>query len=213
MAGTLPDADDVGVIVVSPGPGLDELFFSLNAHCVVSGGQTMNPSTGDLADAVQPCPVAGPSSCPTIATSSWPPPRPPSLAHGKDPRQVTVVASRTLPQGIAALIAFKLHAVDLAELNADMTEAMTAVHTGEVTQAVRDVEFDGLDVSVGDVIGLHDGALVVKGRQIDATALALLERMNVAESEFITIYYGGSTTAESAQILPRRSNNSIPTKT
>ena len=73
------------------------------------------------------------------------------------------------------------------------------IHTGEVTQAVRDVEFDGLDVSVGDVIGLHDGALVVKGTEIDATALALLERMNVAESEFITIYYGGSINAESGQ--------------
>ena len=202
LAKDLPEADDVGLIVVSPGPGLDELFFSLNAHCVVSGGQTMNPSTGDLAEAVRALPcrraIILPNNRNIILAATQ---AAESLAHGEDPRQVTVVASRTLPQGIAALIAFKLHAVDLAELNADMTEAMTAVHTGEVTEAVRDVEFDGLDVSVGDVIGLHDGALVVKGTEIDATALALLERMNVAESEFITIYYGGSTTAESAQIF------------
>ncbi len=200
LAKDLPEADDVGLIVVSPGPGLDDLFFSLNAHCVISGGQTMNPSTGDLAEAVRALPCRRAIILPNnrnivlAATQAAE-----SLAQGEDPRQVTVVASRTVPQGIAALIAFNLHAPDLAALSADMTGAMSAIHTGEVTEAVRDVTFDGLDVNVGDVIGLHDGVLVVKGTEIDATALALIERMNVAESEFITIYYGGSTSAESAQ--------------
>lgn len=200
LAKDLPEDDDVGLIVVSSGPGLDELFFSLNAHCVVSGGQTMNPSTGDLAEAVRALPCRRAIILPnnrniilaaTLAAET--------LAQGEDPRQVAVIPSRTMPQGIAALIAFNLHATDLTALSADMSAAMTVIHTGEVTQAVRDVEFDGLDVSVGDVIGLHDGALVVKGTEIDATALALLERMNVAESEFITIYYGGSINAESGQ--------------
>lgn len=200
LAKDLPEADDVGLIVVSPGPGLDDLFFSLNAHCVISGGQTMNPSTGDLAEAVRALPCRRAIILPNnrnivlAATQAAE-----SLAGGEDPRQVTVVASRTVPQGIAALIAFNLHAPDLAALSADMTGAMSAIHTGEVTEAVRDVTFDGFDVNVGDVIGLHDGVLVVKGTEIDATALALIERMNVAESEFITIYYGGSTSAESAQ--------------
>ena len=121
------------------------------------------------------------------------------MTQDEDDREVAVVASRTMPQGIAALIAFNLHAADLQALSADMSAAMTAIHTGEVTEAVRDAEFDGLSVNIGDVIGLHDGALVVKGTDIDATALDLLARMGVADGEFITIYYGGSVDAEGAQ--------------
>jgi len=188
LAQNLPEPDEVGLIVVSPGPGLDDLFFSLHAHCVVSGGQTMNPSTGDLAEAVRALPsrrvIILPNNRNIILAANQ---AAESLTQDEDDREVAVVASRTMPQGIAALIAFNLHAADLQALSADMSAAMTAIHTGEVTEAVRDAEFDGLSVNIGDVIGLHDGALVVKGTDIDATALDLLARMGVADGEFITI--------------------------
>jgi len=199
-AGNLPEPDEVGLIVVSPGPGLDELFFSLHAHCVVSGGQTMNPSTGDLAAAVQALPsrraIILPNNRNIILAANQ---AAESLAQGETPREVAVVASRTVPQGIAALIAFNVNAGDLQALSAHMGEAMAAIHSGEVAAAVRDAEFDGLSVGVGDIIGLHDGALVVKGREINATALELLAHMQAGQSEFITVYYGGSIDAEAAQ--------------
>lgn len=200
LAQDLPEAGDVGLVVVSPGPGLDDLFFSLRAHCVVSGGQTMNPSTRDLVAAVLALPcrraIILPNNRNIIMAANQ---AADLLAQGDDPREVTVVSSRTVPQGSAALIAFNLHASNLTVLSAQMSAAMTPIRTGEVTEAVRDVDLDGLAVRVGEIIGLQDGVLVTKGAEIDATALDLLAHMIVAESEFITIYYGGSIDAQSAQ--------------
>jgi len=201
LADNLPEPDEVGLIVVSPGPGLDQVFTSLHAHCIVSGGQTMNPSTGDLMEAVRALPsrraIILPNNRNIILAATQ---AAELLAQEEDdPREVAVVPSRTVPQGIGALISFNLHATDLADLAAHMADAMTAIHTGEITHAVRDAEFDGLSVAVGDVIGLQDGALTVKGDEIDATALELLAHMHVEDAEFITIYHGGTITAAEAR--------------
>lgn len=211
LVGELPEPDEVGVIVVSPGPGLDQAFTSLHAHCIVSGGQTMNPSTGDLIEAVRALPsrraIILPNNRNIIMAATQ---AADLLAQADDPREVAVVPSRTIPQGIAALIAFNVHAADLSDLAEHMAEAMSDIHTGEVTQAVRDAEFDGLAVAVGDVIGLHDGALVVKGEAIDATALDLLARMQAEEAEFITIYYGGEITEAEARSFAAKVEDVYP---
>jgi DAK2 domain fusion protein YloV len=186
----------VGIVAVAPGEGLAEIFRSLGADLVVSGGQTMNPSTQELLAAIDELPQQDVILLPNNGNVRLAA----EQACGLTRKRVTIVPARTLPQGMAALVVYSADA-DLATNVAAMTEAMSTVRTGEVTVAVRDAQLDGLSVQAGQALGLLDDEAVVVGAERDAVALDLTDRMGAAGGEILTIYYGADVTAQGAEAL------------
>lgn len=187
---------DIGVIAVAPGEGLRQVFESLGVGAVVSGGQTMNPSTEELLQAIEALPthevVVLPNNSNVILTAQQ--------AQQLSTKRVEVVPSRTIPQGISALLAFNLQA-SLAENVAQMTRALDSIATGEVTRAVRDANVEGVEVKAGDIIGLLNDVLTTKGETAEEVVKLLLAQMDAHEAEVITLYYGADVTAEAAKAL------------
>jgi len=191
--------DGPGVIAVAPGAGLARIFRSLGAHCVIAGGQTMNPSTQDLLDAIRALPVDKIVLLPNNGNILMAASQAQAFAsdEGKD---VVVVPSKTIPQGISALLALNPHS-ELAHNLQYMTAALKNVETGEVTVAVQDAHFDGIEVRAGEMIGLLNDQLTAKGEDATDVVRQLLEQMEAVDLEVITIYYGGPVSAAQAEEL------------
>jgi DAK2 domain fusion protein YloV len=196
---------EIGIVAVVPGPGFRRLFESLGVSAIVPGGQTMNPSTQELLDAIEQVPnqeiLVLPNNGNIILAAQQ--------AQALSRKRVRIVPSRTLPQGISALLAFNPQ-VGLEENARNMEAALRAVETGEITIAIRDAEFDGLRVSAGDVIGLHNNALSARGDSVSAVMDQLLAQMRAAEAEVITIYYGQPVTREEAEAMADRVRAAYP---
>jgi len=192
----------VGVVVVAPGQGLGQVFKSLGAQAVISGGQTMNPSTQELLQAIYRVPnreiIILPNNSNIIMTAQ----QAQLLAAeaGSAAKQVSVVPSKTVPQGISALLALNPN-VDMARNVQIMTAALGYVQTGEVTIAVHDALFDGITVHSGDIIGLFNDELTATGPDSGSVVKVLLEQMNAADLEIITLYYGQPIAASQAESL------------
>jgi DAK2 domain fusion protein YloV len=187
-----------GVIVVAQGAGVSEVFRSLGAHVIVSGGQTMNPSTRDILDAIQRLPVEDIIILPNNGNVVMAAQQAQALASTE--KQVAVVPTRSIPQGISALLALSPHA-NLERNVQTMAAAMDAVQTGEVTVAVQDAKFDGIEVTAGDVIGLLNDRLTATGPDSQSVVKELLQQMYARELEVITLYYGEPVMAAEAQAL------------
>jgi uncharacterized protein len=185
-----------GVIAVAPGAGLAKVFRSLGAHCIVSGGQTMNPSTQDLLQAVRDLPVDDVVILPNNGNILMAASQAQAMAANEG-KNVAVIPSKTVPQGISALLALNPHAA-LSHNQKSMTHAVGHVQTGEVTVAVQNARFDGIEVRAGDVIGLLNDALTSKGETAEDVVLALLEQMGAGDMEVITLYYGQPVSPEQA---------------
>jgi hypothetical protein len=187
---------DTSVVAVVSGKGLEKVFESLGAEAIVPGGQTMNPSTQDLLRAIDA--VAGqkvvllPNNSNIILTAQQ--------ARDLSSKQVVVVPSRTMPQGIAAMLSFN-YQFDLETNLAQMSEATHQVITAEITRAVRTTQVNGLAITEGEYIGLLDDNLVTANADMDALVRDLLERGEVADCEIVTIYYGEDSSAEEAAQL------------
>jgi len=209
-----PLVDEIGVVTVAPGSGFVEIFRDLGIMGIVEGGQTMNPSTAELVDAIRRLPnrrvLLLPNNSNIISTATQ---AAELVAQDVYPRQVTVLPCKTVPQGIAALLAFDPHAADCAPLVAQMQKQMELIDTGEVTQAVRCAEFDGVTVEVGDFIGLHNGRLVTRSDGLNNVVSSLLIQMAADESEIITIFYGDFVSEEAAQNLAESVSTSYPEQT
>ncbi len=186
----------VGTVVVAPGQGLKEVFESLGASVVVSGGQTMNPSTEDLLQAVERVPADDVIILPNNKNIVMAAEQAKSLSN----KNVEVVRSITVPQGIAALLALNYQA-DLKANARVMAEAAKSIETAEITTAVRSVQINGISVQEGEVIGLVNGTLAATGTSPSEVARETLARMQAEEYEIITVYYGESVTADEAQEL------------
>ncbi len=182
-------------VVVSPGPGFDTLF-RMQAVSVVSGGQTMNPSTADILNAFESLPTERVIILPNNKNIQLAAQQ--AAEHSK--KNVKVIPTRTVPQGIAAMLAFNPDG-DHDEVAAAMQSRMTEVETGEVTTATRTVELDGVAVAEGQIIGIHNGKLVCAGAAPDEVVLALLQRMNAPERELLTLYYGNGLAREQAETV------------
>ena len=186
----------IGTVVVAPGPGLATVFESLGASVVVPGGQTMNPSTEELLRAVERAPsqsvILLPNNKNIVLAAEQ--------AKAMSEKNVEVVPTITVPQGITALLALNFQA-DLAA-NADiMTEAAQSIETAEITTAVRSVQINGMAVEEGEIIGLVNGKLSVKGGELEGVVMDALTEMRVEEYEIVTIYYGETVSADEAQQL------------
>ncbi|MFN2185975.1 MAG: DAK2 domain-containing protein, partial [Anaerolineae bacterium] len=196
---------DIGTVVVAPGQGLATVFESLGASFVVPGGQTMNPSTEELLKAVESTPaeevIILPNNKNIVMAAEQ--------AKALSEKNVEVVPTITVPQGISALLALNYQA-DLAANVRTMVEAAESIQTAEITTAVRSVQIDGMDVAEGEVIGLVNGKLKAKGDHPNKVAVDALQQMGAEDLEIVTIYYGESITADEAQQLADEIADSYP---
>jgi len=186
----------IAVVAVSPGRGLSLIFASLGAAALVSGGQTMNPSTQDILNAFENLPtdkvIILPNNKNIVMAANQ--------AKEVTVKQVVVVPSRTIPQGLAAMLAFNPED-KLDSVAEKMTKALEHVITGEITTATRSVEIDGVKVESGQVIALLDGKLVASAGSVEEGCMQLLEKARVEEHELITLFYGQDTTHADANHL------------
>jgi DAK2 domain fusion protein YloV len=190
---------DSAIVAVAAGDGWANVYRSLGVSSVVSGGQTMNPSTQDLLQAVEACPTEKVFLLPNNGNIVMSARQVVELTS----KQVRVIPTDSLPQGIAALLAFNQTA-DF-ETNGDaMESASKRVQTAEITRAVRSAQIDGITVTEGDVIGLINNRLVTSGNDLESVVLDTLTRMHADNFEIITIYYGADVTSEQANQTARR---------
>ncbi len=181
----------IGIVAVTPGPGFAEIFAHLGTQGLVQGGQSMNPSVAELAEAVGALSMRHVIILPNngnILMAAQQAAK--AIAKGERGQTLHIVPTRTVPQGIAALTAYDPAEEDVDALVKAMMEHMNDVETGEVTQAVRSAEVDGIAVHQGDIIGLDNGKLVSCGSSVTDVSLDLLGKMNAADGALITIYFG-----------------------
>jgi uncharacterized protein len=175
----------IAVVVVSPGKGLSRIFASLGVAAVVEGGQTMNPSTQEILAAFENLPTGKviilPNNKNIILAANQ--------AREVTVKSVAVVPSRTIPQGLAAMLAHNPDG-EVEAVAERMTKALASVQTGEITIATRTVEIDGVDVEAGQVIALLDGKLVLSSPSLEGTVMGFLEKAEADKHELITFYYG-----------------------
>jgi DAK2 domain fusion protein YloV len=187
---------DTAVIAVASGDGLTDVFGSLGAASVISGGQTMNPSTKDILQAVETTPsdkvIILPNNKNIIATASQ--------VQSLTQKKVDVIHTRTIPQGVAALLAFDYEA-DFKTNTELMEKATSSVKSIEVTHSVRATKINGLKIKKKQPIGLLDGELIAVGDTNADVINQLLSRLDIKKAEIVTIYYGADAeTAEAEQI-------------
>jgi dihydroxyacetone kinase-like predicted kinase len=180
-------AGQIVAVVVSPGAGLDRVFRA-SAVSIVSGGQTMNPSTADILAAFDDLPTDKAVILPNNKNIQLAAQLAAQQATGAG-KHVHVIPTRTVPQGLAAMLSFDPDG-DLAAVAEAMTRRISDVETGEVTTATRTVELDSVAVSEGQIIGLHNGKLACAAESPDAAVVALLGQMNAADHELLTLFYG-----------------------
>lgn len=172
-------------ISVSIGDGIDEVFKDLNVEAIVSGGQTMNPSTEDLLNAIETTSGKNVIILPNNSNIILAAEQTKNLSE----RKIIVLPTKTIPQGIAALLAFNEDA-NLSDNILAMTESYENVITGQVTYAVRDTEFDNTKIIKGDIIGLSEKNILVSGNDLNDVSLNLIEKIINDDISIITIFYG-----------------------
>ena len=180
------DPGEIAIVTVSPGPGISRIFASLGVAAIVEGGQTMNPSTKELLAAFENLPtdkvIILPNNKNIVLAAQ--------AARDVTVKEVHVVPSRTIPQGLAAMLMHNPEG-DLDVVAEKILKSLDTVRTGEVTTATRTVEIDGVNVETGQVIALLDGKLVLAASSVDEACLSLLEKADMDEYELITLYMGG----------------------
>lgn len=187
---------DTGIIAVAAGKGLADALIAMGANLIVMGGQTMNPSTEDLYQAVEALPTPNVIILPNNKNIILAAQQVLDLTS----KQVRVVPSRSMPDGLTALGAFGFDA-DLDTNTAAMTDAMENVNCIEITIAVRDVELNGVDVKEGQMIGLVDGDLVSSGADLETIIDASLRTLADAEPELLTVFVGEDATEDHTATL------------
>ncbi|MBW7571618.1 DAK2 domain-containing protein [Caproiciproducens faecalis] len=186
--------NDIGFIAVAAGEGLKTLFTDLGCAHVVSGGQTMNPSTNDLLAAILATPAKTVLVLPNNKNIIMAAEQTISLVND---RKVIVLPTRTIPQGLSAMLAYDPDAT--TEVNTvGMMEAASSVATASVTFAARDSEFGGHKIKAGDILGLNNGKLELIEKDIVHTCSKLTRSMVTRSTSFITIIYGADVTEEQA---------------
>ncbi len=175
-----------GFVVVSVGDGMDTIFKSLGADYVVTGGQTMNPSTDDFVKAVLDVPSKSVYLLPNNKNIILAAEQVNELVQDKD---VYVIPTKTVPQGVSALIGFDATATPEENIEL-MTQMSQDVKTGQVTFAVRDTSIDSKPIKAGDILGITDNGISVVDQDIKSCTLELMDTLIDSMSEIVTIYYG-----------------------
>ncbi len=205
-----PAADEprkpYGFIAVSIGEGLGEIFKGIGADYLIEGGQTMNPSTEDMLNAIDKVNADVIYILPNNKNIILAAEQAKSLVEDK---KIFVVPSKTVPQGIAALINF-LPDLSPEENLENMTAEMGHIRTGQITYAVRNTNIDGMEIHEGDIMGIGDSGMLAVGQDVEETVLETLKRMVDDESELISVYYGEDVTEEKAEALVKKAQEAFP---
>lgn len=185
----------MGFITVSIGEGLNSVFRELGADYIIEGGQTMNPSTEDMLNAIEHVNADAvfilPNNKNIVLAANQ------AKALVKD-KEIVVIPTKTVPQGITAIISFMPEA-GVQENEETMLEAIKNVKSGQVTYAVRDTRIDDKEIHEGDIMGIGDSGILAVGQDIEKTAVEMLEQLVDEDSELISIYYGEEVNEEAAQ--------------
>ncbi len=185
-----------GFVSVCAGDGLAELFRDLGVDTIVSGGQTMNPSTDDILKAIEATPAETvfvlPNNKNIIMAAEQ--------AIPISTRKVIVIHTRTIPQGITAMLSFDPDSDDNANA-IEMQKATERIATGQITFAARDADFDGFKIKQGELMALLGGKVIFTDTDLEKSVLKLLKKMVKPDSEFITVIYGEDVTEEQASAI------------
>ncbi|OPX84674.1 MAG: DAK2 domain protein [Pelotomaculum sp. PtaB.Bin104] len=188
-----------GIISVGTGDGITRIMTNLGADTVVSGGQTLNPSTGTILEAIEAVRaeqvILLPNNKNIILTAEQ--------AGALSAKEVTVIPSRSIPQGLAALLALGPED-DFAAAGRKMGQALSSIRSGEITTAVRDTVYNDLKINKGDIIGLADGDLKCAGTDLTTVLEELLDSMLEGDGRLVTLYYGETLTGAQAQALSEK---------
>ncbi len=185
-----------GFVAVAAGDGLENMFKDLGADCVVRGGQTMNPSTDDILRAIHATPAKNVFVLPNNKNIIMAAEQAVSLAD----RNVCVLQTRTIPQGMSAMLAFD-DSLGMDENRTAMTKAFERVSTGQITFAARDSELDGTPIKKGEVMALDNGKLSFVDKDLNHAAYRLTKRLVNSDTGFVTVMHGADVSEETAEQL------------
>ncbi len=191
---------ETGFIAVSVGEGITNIFKELGVDYVISGGQSMNPSTDDFLTAIANVNAdtiyAFPNNKNIVLAAN-------QAASLTTDKNIVVIPTTTIPEGITSIINF-MPDLDAETNKQNMLEGIGNVVTAEVTYAVRDTEIDGFTIGMGDMMGISGGKIVGVGKDRDETTLETIEKIVTDETEIISIYYGEDVTEEDAEALRQK---------
>lgn len=197
---------ECGFIAVSMGDGLKDLFVELGVDYVIEGGQTMNPSTEDMLNAIDKVNAKNvfifPNNKNVVLAAN-------QAADLCEDKNIIVMATANAPQGISAMIAYD-STISLEDNKTNMLEAIENVKSGQVTYAVRDTSIDGKTIKQGDIMGLSDKGLLAVGSDIADVAFDVISECYDEDKEIISIYYGSDVTKEDAEKLSERVSEEFP---
>ena len=188
---------EFGTVVVCAGKGMEDLFVELGADKIVTGGQTMNPSTEDILKAIEATPASVVFVFPNNKNIIMAAEQCVPLTE----KRVVIIPTTTIPQGVSAMLSMDTYSQTEEEILDNAREAMKNVHTALITYAARDSDFDGYEIKAGEYLGLLDGALLGSNSDIEALVNVLSEKLEALAPEFLTVYYGEDVKAEDAQSI------------
>ncbi|MDE6868072.1 MAG: DAK2 domain-containing protein [Clostridia bacterium] len=197
---------EMGMLAICAGQGLADIFKDLMCDRVIEGGQTMNPSAQDIADAVQKINASNVFVFPNNSNVIL------AAEQAKDlvaNRTIHVIPTKNVPQGFAAALAFNSDGT-VPENKTNMTHAIDNVASGQVTYAVRNTTMNGFKLKEGDIIGLDNKRILAKGKDIEQTTLDLIKALKNDEHEIISLYYGEGVTEDEANALVEKVSEAYP---
>lgn len=203
---TTSEHKDTGFIAVSIGEGMNEIFRSLNVDYIIEGGQTMNPSTEDMLNAIEKINADNififPNNKNIILAAN-------QARDLTEDKNIIVIPTKTVPQGITAIINY-VPDISVEENEEVMTQEAGNVATGQVTYAVRDTMIDGKEIHQGDFMGIGDSGIISVGKELQEVAFEMISEIMKDEYELISIYYGADISEEQASDLVERVEKAFP---
>lgn len=201
----IEEMKEVGFVAISSGDGLAEIFQNLGADKVIQGGQTMNPSTEDILNAIEKVNAKTvfvlPNNKNIILAGE-------QAAKLTEDKKVLVIPSKTIPQGITAML--NITEKEPEQIKQDMIESMKNVVSANVTYAVRETVFDGKNIKQGDIIGMQEDTISVISENPEKGAQELLDKIVTEDAEMISIYYGADVTQQQAETVKIYAENNFP---
>ena len=191
---------ETGFVAVCAGEGLKEIFLSLGADVVISGGQTMNPSTADIMDAIDKVDADTVFVLPNNKNIIL------AANQAKDmdaDKRIEVVPTKTVPQGVSALISF-MEGASAEENMEAMLSAIAEIKSGEVTHAIRDTSIDGVEIREGDFMAIGDEGILSAGKDRTEILMEMLEKMTDEDTALISVYYGEDIDEEEAEAIEEK---------
>ena len=197
---------EMGFVAVSIGEGMNEIFRGLGVDYIIEGGQTMNPSTEDMLNAIDNVNAETVFILPNNSNIIMAANQAASIVEDKE---IIVIPTKTVPQGITAVINY-LPDVSAEENQEAMVEAIATVKTGQVTYAVRDTEIDGFEIKENDYMGIGDKSILAVGTDMNTVTLQMLEKMIDEDTEMVSIYFGSESSEDDASVIAEAIEEKYP---